>query len=594
MPSFGLDGQPVIATLRFYENGTTDPATVYSDQALTVPLPWPLTSNTSGQFVGVYAPDDGEYSVLWSTNDGQSRTWDGVTGGVSANAAVMSGAQAAATEAATAQAGAEQAEADAQAILDQIIAQGGDDGFTPVLSIVTDGARRVVGITWTGGDGPPPASGYLGPVGVVPDLASAVDIRGPSGPGTGNVLSAGSPTTGNLAIWSSGTSINGNTAYDWTTLPSKPAFGGAALLNVASQAEALAGASNAVVMSPLRVAQVMANGTTNTLPGSTKAGNYQVVSNDRGSIITLDSASPFTLTFDDVANLGENWFVDIYNANTGDVTLDPSGSQTIDGLLSFVCYPGEIRRIRNTGLALASFVLKGFSKTFTASGTFTKPPGYLDFEGEAWGGGGSGASYTPGGAGPGGGGGACAPFSLRAASFGATETVTVAGGGAASAPGAGGNNGGNTTLGTLLTAYGGAGGSLTQGGGGGGLLGSGSPGVGGAPRVAAADNPGFGGADAASPNGFSAIYGGGAGASGAGGGGGGAGGNSVYGSAGGGTGNVDSFGGFSRYGGNGGRGRATLAGEPGVAPGGGGGGTADSTKASGAGARGELRIRGVT
>lgn len=56
----------------------------------------------------------------------------------------------------------------------------GDEGWSPVLSVVTDGARRVHRIVaWTGGAGDPPASGsYLGPAGVVTDIADAVDIRG--------------------------------------------------------------------------------------------------------------------------------------------------------------------------------------------------------------------------------------------------------------------------------------------------------------------------------------------------------------------------------------------------------------------------------
>jgi len=587
MPSFGLNGQPVVATLQFYLNGTLTPATVYSDPALSVPLDQPITSDTSGQFVSIWAPDDGVYSVARGTSDGQANAWDGVSGTTSADAAILAGANAAKVAAVAAQAGAEAAEASAQEILDEIIAQGGDNGWTPVLSLVADSLRIVVAITWTGGDGTPPTSGYLGSSGVVTLIASAVDIRGPSGPGTGDVLATGSPTTGYLATWAGASTIQGTIAYDYSTLPNKPAFGNAVLLNLASQAEALAGTANDKLMTPLRVAEVLAGTSTNIMPGSSKSSNYQLVLNDRGSLITATAA--ITLSFDSAATLGSGWFAYIYNPTTYDVTV--SGT---DGLASFVMYPGEFRLFRGDASAITSYVIKGFSKTFTASGTFTKPPGYLDFEGEAWGGGGSGGSNANGGGG--GGGGGQTPYRISASAVGTTETVTIGAGGAA-ATGANGNSGGNTTLGTLVTAYGGAkgiAGSGAAGGGGGGLQAAATTDAGGAPRMTASDNAGFGGADGASLSGagYNAIYGGAGGGCTSG-----AGGNSIYGGAGGGaantSGSADGLGGTSRFGGNGGRGKYNDNGVAGSAPGGGGGATGDATKPSGAGARGELRIRGV-
>lgn len=59
----------------------------------------------------------------------------------------------------------------------------GDKGWSPVYAIVDDGERRVYQLVdWVGGDGAVPATGdYVGPVGLVPDIASAVDIRGSQG-----------------------------------------------------------------------------------------------------------------------------------------------------------------------------------------------------------------------------------------------------------------------------------------------------------------------------------------------------------------------------------------------------------------------------
>ncbi len=59
----------------------------------------------------------------------------------------------------------------------------GDAGWSPVLANVEDGERRVQRIAdWVGGEGgPPEAGGYIGPAGLVSDIAEATDIRGAPG-----------------------------------------------------------------------------------------------------------------------------------------------------------------------------------------------------------------------------------------------------------------------------------------------------------------------------------------------------------------------------------------------------------------------------
>ena len=64
----------------------------------------------------------------------------------------------------------------------------GDNGWSPVLAVVTDTERRVLQInSWTGGEGTAPTSGqFIGPMGLVATAAEAVDIRGAQGDaGTG-------------------------------------------------------------------------------------------------------------------------------------------------------------------------------------------------------------------------------------------------------------------------------------------------------------------------------------------------------------------------------------------------------------------------
>lgn len=65
----------------------------------------------------------------------------------------------------------------------------GEDAWSPVFGIASDGARRVLQVAdWTGGEGTKPDTGdYVGPTGFVSVIGSAVDIRGPEGePGAGS------------------------------------------------------------------------------------------------------------------------------------------------------------------------------------------------------------------------------------------------------------------------------------------------------------------------------------------------------------------------------------------------------------------------
>lgn len=86
-----------------------------------------------------------------------------------------------------------------EAVFDDAIANArGPQGWAPVVSVVTDGARKVLQITdWTGGEGSKPAAtGFIGATGIVATAALAVDIRGSIGAtGPGNTLAIGTVTS---------------------------------------------------------------------------------------------------------------------------------------------------------------------------------------------------------------------------------------------------------------------------------------------------------------------------------------------------------------------------------------------------------------
>lgn len=296
-----------------------------------------------------------------------------------------------------------------------------------------------------------------------------------------------------------------------------------------------------------------------------------------GDLIDITSGT-FTQTFDIKSNLGANWFVILKNSGDGDITLDPVGG--IDGVSTFVMYPGETRLIQNNGTDFYSIVLNGFSKSFLSSDTFIKPPGYIGFLPKLWSAGNSGQRTGSSGAlAEGGGGGGCYEQFIASEDVGVTESVVVGAGGAAVTTAANGNQGGNTSFGLLLAVYFSS--NFNHGG---------SVGYGASIQESTGINAGFAGSGLS--GGYS-VWGGAGGV--------GVqgsftnGGNSINGGAGGGgVSAASALGtpGLSLHGGNGGAGSLAGNGVDGVQPGGGGGGTQTGTQ-SGAGADGQCDIKGV-
>lgn len=325
-----------------------------------------------------------------------------------------------------------------------------------------------------------------------------------------------------------------------------------------------------------------------------RATNTSIDDSNYGDYIKITGAGNFTQAVG--AMTAGTWF-DFENAAADAITWAAS-----DGVSNWKQYPGEVRRFRYDGASLQSVVLKAFSITFTATGTFTKPPRYNYFSGMGWGDGGGGARNTATSTNiGGGGGGACVPFELPASSFGATETITIGTGGLGATTNANGATGAGSSIGTLITFYAGGGGGFenTGGGGGGGALSSGGLNNGGSPWARQTSSGGtissgesfgggFGGASGGT-NGAPGYYGGGGGGNGTG-----DGGASQFGGGGGGgviSSGSAGAGGVSKFGGSGGAAGLSASGTDGTAPGGGGGATYNGARA-GNGARGEIRITG--
>lgn len=73
----------------------------------------------------------------------------------------------------------------------------------------------------------------------------------------------------------------------------------------------------------------------------------------------IDYTGTFTQTFASVSVLGNGWYAYVRNVGSGTITLDPSGSETIDGLATLALYPGHTRIIQCDGSSLRTIIISG-------------------------------------------------------------------------------------------------------------------------------------------------------------------------------------------------------------------------------------------
>lgn len=206
---------------------------------------------------------------------------------------------------------------------------------------------------------------------------------------------------------------------------------------------------------------------TSKLSYSARTANVQLTAAEIGTLIDVKSGT-FTQTFDAAATLGAGWWCYIRNSGSGDITLDPNGSETIDGLATLLMPPGKWVLVQSDGSNLYVAAENAVDRTllFTTKGTstWTKVNGlkFVDVTVVGGGGGGSGGRGTAF-YGAGGGGGGASRKRIQSSVLGATEIVTVGAGGAGGAGNLGafgyGASGGSSSFGAHASATGGSGGS---------------------------------------------------------------------------------------------------------------------------------------
>lgn len=164
---------------------------------------------------------------------------------------------------------------------------------------------------------------------------------------------------------------------------------------------------------------------------------------DNGAI--LDCSGSFTLSITAAATLAAGWWCIVANRGTGNITLDPNASETVDGQTTGVVYPGFAFMLHCDGSTFRLFKMDGYRREVLTGGTtWTCPVGIRSIRATAQGGGASGRKAVNKGTGGGGGGCAIKTFDVTP---GTAYTYAVGGGGSAvSANSTNGNAGSDTTL----------------------------------------------------------------------------------------------------------------------------------------------------
>jgi hypothetical protein len=96
-----------------------------------------------------------------------------------------------------------------------------------------------------------------------------------------------------------------------------------------------------------------------SMPVSTFSTNYTIGTSDRSKLLVWTGGAG-TLSFDGAPALGNDWFVNVRNNGTGDLTLDPNSSEQINGASTLIMSPGDSAIVVTNG---AQFWTIGFGQS---------------------------------------------------------------------------------------------------------------------------------------------------------------------------------------------------------------------------------------
>lgn len=93
-----------------------------------------------------------------------------------------------------------------------------------------------------------------------------------------------------------------------------------------------------------------------------------LLASQRGKTVLLNRATSMALAVEAAATLGANYMVVLKNIGAGTVTLDPDGSETVDGAATLTIPPGASCLLSGNGTLLRTELRSGFDIPTTAPG----------------------------------------------------------------------------------------------------------------------------------------------------------------------------------------------------------------------------------
>jgi hypothetical protein len=170
------------------------------------------------------------------------------------------------------------------------------------------------------------------------------DFRTAIGAGTGSVTSVAGTGTANGLTLSGTVTSSGNLTLSGTSYTANNVLLG----NGTSAFQTVAPGSSGNVLTSDGTTWISAAPSGGTITIDNKTGAYTVISSDNGKVINC-TANTFTVSLTAAASLGAGFNVSIWNTGTGTITIDPAGSETVDGTTTRVLRPGEGTQIICTG-----------------------------------------------------------------------------------------------------------------------------------------------------------------------------------------------------------------------------------------------------
>ena len=404
----------IAAQIAFYENGAPGtPKTVYADVGLTTPLGNPVHSDAYGNFPAIYADIAELYTAVWSTDDGQSKTYDDLSASTAANQGIYDATLVLKEETEDLRDETAQLKTDTQGVYDDAVALYGSLAAVDAAKTAAQASATAAAGSATAAAGS--AAGASGSATAASGSATAAAASAANAAasaaqaksylaGLGFTFSStttdSDPGNGGLRVSAANDFLyiddldaDGQAAgavvdtYDNSTSPTKGYIylrgGTSGSLKVFAVTGAVVAASGyrKVPVSLASSSGAFTNterlglsfapngdvGATASVGYAAKTGAYTVISADWGKIIECTGSGGFTVSFTSAATLGNGFYAYLKNSTTGIIT-----GPTVDGS-TLTLGPGDEALVESDGSAFHGLTIKKNGWTLFNTQTVASP-----------------------------------------------------------------------------------------------------------------------------------------------------------------------------------------------------------------------------